>query len=102
MLDSCAGLQRTQLQRREIVQAAIQDQGPDGWVRLPKGRSKCSYTGLGRSALFQLLQSCRGQVRMADLRVGRETRGSRLYHAGDLHRHLLQTAIQQWSTTHES
>ena len=101
-LDARALHPPTQIKPREASALALRDPRPVGWVRMPKGAAKCAYCGLGRSSLFQLLRSLKGKVRVADLRVGKETRGSRLYHAGDLHRVLIELAIEQSRRAHES
>ena len=55
---------------------------------VPNGK-RCQFTGLGHGRLYQLLDGpAKGKVRVASLRHGDATRGTRLFHVGDMLRYL--------------
>jgi len=57
--------------------------GRPEWIRLPKGKGRCEYTGLSRSTLYNLVSPCAGNryrppVRSVSLRKRGHLKGVRL------------------------
>lgn len=69
---------------------------PNRYSAVPANGRKCEFCGLGHSRLYQLLNGpARHHVRVASLRGPGKTRGTRLFHVGDLLRYLDGLAVDQ-------
>lgn len=69
---------------------------PNRYAPIVPNGEKCQFTGLGHARLYQLLNGpARKHVRVASLREPGKTRGTRLFHVGDLLRFLDKLASEQ-------
>ena len=73
-----------------------QTQFPDRWTPIPANGAKCEWTGLGHGRCYQLLNGlARKHVRTASIREPGASRGTRLFHVGDMLRFLDALARKQ-------
>jgi hypothetical protein len=63
------------------------------WVRLPKPGARCTYSGLARTTLLELIE--RGEFRAITLRQPGATRGIRLFHLPGLFAWLARLDAEQ-------
>ena len=69
---------------------------PDRYSPIPPNGRHCPFTGLGHSRLYQLLKGpAKPYVRVASLREPRATRGTTLFHVGDMLGYLDSLAAQR-------
>jgi hypothetical protein len=63
------------------------------WVRLPKPKTRCAYSGLSRTTLVELIE--RREVRSITLRQPGATRGIRLFHLPSLNAYIARLDFDQ-------
>jgi hypothetical protein len=73
----------------------------DVWIRLPHPKGRCSFTGLSRSGLNELVQNSKGKIRSVSLRKPGATKGVRLIHLPTLQAYLHEQAARQNNTRAE-
>jgi len=66
-----------------------------GWIRVPPNGKHCTFTGLGHSMFYALIERAGKHIEVADLRLPSETRAARLVEKASLHRFLVALAEGQ-------